>query len=426
MELVRDPLLDAVTALASARDEASVCAIVRRAARELTAADGVTFVLRQGGFCYYADEDAIAPLWKGARFPLESCISGWVMLNRQYTAIADIYTDERIPHAAYRPTFVKSLLMMPVRRENPIAAIGAYWATHHTATPLEIGVLQSLADAAALALYNVQLDGELKTALRQERNAREAAESASRLKDEFLALLSHELRTPLHVINNWLWQLKQGKTVQPDILTKALEVIERNTALQGRLVDDLLDVSRAVAGKLSIDSRLVDLAALCVVVVENGQPAARGKSISLEMGTTDNARVWGDPDRLQQVLWNVISNAIKFSERDGRVQVHVTRNGARALIEVIDNGPGVPGDFLPFMFDRFRQADSSMTRRQGGLGLGLTIVREIMALHGGTVSAESPGENQGTTIRLEFAVAEQPKAGSEVMSQALRANPPVH
>ncbi len=426
MELVRDPLLDAVTALASARDEASVCAIVRRAARELTAADGVTFVLRQGGFCYYADEDAIAPLWKGARFPLESCISGWVMLNKRYTAIADIYADERIPHAAYRPTFVKSLLMMPVRRENPIGAIGAYWATHHTATPLEIGVLQSLADAAALALYNVQLDGELKTALRQERNAREAAESASRLKDEFLALLSHELRTPLHVINNWLWQLKQGKSVSPDILKKALEVIERNTALQGRLVDDLLDVSRAVAGKLSIDSRLVDLAALCAAVVENGQPAARDKSISLEMGNTDNARVWGDPDRLQQVIWNVISNAIKFSGRDGRVRVHVKRNGARASIEVIDNGLGVPGDFLPFMFERFRQADSSMTRRQGGLGLGLTIVREIMALHGGTVSAESPGENQGTTIRLEFAVAEQPQAGSEIMSQALRSQPPVH
>ncbi|MBC8024421.1 MAG: GAF domain-containing sensor histidine kinase [Steroidobacteraceae bacterium] len=426
MELVRDPLLDAVTALASARDEASVCAIVRRAARELTAADGVTFVLRQGGFCYYADEDAIAPLWKGRRFPLESCISGWVMLNKKYTAIADIYNDERVPHAAYRPTFVKSLLMMPVRREDPIAAIGAYWATHHTATPLEIGVLQSLADAAALALYNVQLDGELKTALRQERNAREAAESASRLKDEFLALLSHELRTPLHVINNWLWQLRQGKSIQPDILTKALEVIERNTALQGRLIDDLLDVSRAVAGKLSIDSRLVDLGALCAAVVENGQPAAREKSISLEMMKTDNARVWGDPDRLQQVLWNVISNAIKFSERDGRVQVHVKLNGARALIEVTDNGPGVPGDFLPFMFDRFRQADSGMTRRQGGLGLGLTIVREIMSLHGGTVSAESPGENQGTTIRLEFAVAEQPMAGSEVVSQALHANPPVH
>ena len=426
MELVRDPLLDAVTALASARDEAAVCLIVRGAARELTQADGVTFVLRQGQYCYYADEDAIGPLWKGKRFPLETCISGWAMLNKTYAAIPDIYMDERIPHDAYRPTFVKSLIMMPVRREEPIAAIGAYWASHHEATPVEIGVLQSLADAASLALHNVQLNADLKAALRQERDARESAENASKLKDEFLALLSHELRTPLHVINNWLWQLKQGRTTQPEMLHKALDVIERNTTLQGRLVDDLLDVSRAAAGKLSIDSKLVDLGALCAAVVEVGQPAARDKSITLEMMPGDSPRVWGDPDRLQQVLWNVIANAIKFSDRGGRVQVHVVRNGSRAIVNVHDNGPGVPSDFLPHMFDRFRQADGSMTRRQGGLGLGLTIVREIMALHGGTVSAESPGANRGTTIRLEFAVAEPPKPGSEVMSQALRSQSPVH
>jgi len=126
LELVRDPLLDAVTALASARDEAGVCNIVRRAARELTAADGVTFVLRKGNYCFYADEDAIAPLWKGRQFPIDTCISGWAMIHRQHVVIPDIYSDDRIPHDAYRPTFVKSLMMVPVRREDPIAAIGAY------------------------------------------------------------------------------------------------------------------------------------------------------------------------------------------------------------------------------------------------------------------------------------------------------------
>jgi signal transduction histidine kinase len=403
-----------------------VCVIVRQVARELTEADGVTFVLRQGDHCYYADEDAIAPLWKGKRFPLESCISGWSMLNRQHVVVPDIYSDDRIPHDAYRPTFVKSLVMVPVRRENPVAAIGAYWARHHVATPMEIGVLQSLADAAALALYNVQLDADLKAALRQERDARESAESASRLKDEFLALLSHELRTPLHVINNWLWQLKQGKTLQPVILAKALEVIERNTALQARLVDDLLDVSRAAAGKLSIDSQLVQLGTLCAAAIEASQPAAREKSITLNLLMGDNPRIWGDSDRLHQVLFNVLSNAIKFSQTGGRVEVRVAREGPLASVVVKDNGPGVPADFLPHMFDRFRQADASMTRRQGGLGLGLTIVREIMALHGGTVSAESAGKDRGTSIRLEFAVAEEPQARSEVMSQALRTKPPVH
>jgi signal transduction histidine kinase len=426
LELVRDPLLDAVTALASARDDAAVCAIVRSAARELTAADGVTFVLRQGNHCFYADEDAIAPLWKGSRFPLETCISGWVMLNKRYAVIPDIYADERVPHDAYRPTFVKSLLMVPVRREEPIAAIGAYWATNHMATPVEIGVLQSLADAAALALNNVQLNADLKAALRQERDARESAEGASRLKDEFLALLSHELRTPLHVINNWVWQLRQTGRASPELWEKALDVIERNSALQGRLVDDLLDVSRAAAGKLSIDSQLVDLGTLCATVVENAQTAAREKSITLEVAPGDNPRVWGDPDRLQQVVWNVISNALKFSEKGGRVDVRVARNDARATISVKDEGAGVPRDFLPYMFDRFRQGDASMTRRQGGLGLGLTIVRELMALHGGTVSADSAGPHHGTTISLEFAIAEPPRPGGEVLSQSLRGKTPVH
>jgi signal transduction histidine kinase len=426
LELVRDPLLDAVTALASARDEAGVCAIVRRAARELSQADGVTFVLRKGNSCYYADEDAIAPLWKGKQFPLESCISGWAMLNRQHVVIPDIYSDERIPHEAYRPTFVKSLAMVPVRREDPIAAIGAYWATYHVATPLEIGVLQSLADAAALALYNVQLDANLKAALRQEREAREAAESASRLKDEFLALLSHELRTPLHVINNWLWQLKQGKSIPPMILSRALDVIERNTALQSRLVEDLLDVSRAAAGKLSIDSQIVQLGALCASVVELSQPMAAEKSIKLTATLVDNPRVWGDPDRLQQVVSNVVNNAIKFSAKGGRVEVLVAQDGALASVIIRDNGPGVPQDFLPHMFDRFRQADAGMTRRQGGLGLGLTIVRDIMALHGGTVRAESAGKDQGTTIYLEFAVAEESKRSSEMLTREPRGKQPVH
>jgi signal transduction histidine kinase len=426
VELVRDPLLDAVTALASARDEPSVCVIVRQAARALTEADGVTFVLRQGNYCYYADEDAIAPLWKGKRFPLETCISGWAMLNKQHVVVPDIYSDERVPHDAYRPTFVKSLVMMPVRRENPIGAIGAYWARHHSATPMEIGVLQSLADAAALALYNVQLDADLKTALRQEREARESAESASRLKDEFLALLSHELRTPLHVINNWLWQLKQGKAAPPGIYVKALEVIERNTALQSRLVDDLLDVSRAAAGKLSIDSQLVQLGTLCAAAIEAAQPAAREKSITLTLLAEHNPKIWGDTDRLHQVMWNVLSNAIKFSGKGGRVDVRVVRTGSQASVEVKDTGQGVHPEFLPHMFDRFRQADATMTRRQGGLGLGLTIVRELMALHGGTVSAASAGADQGTTITLAFAVAEEPQPRSEVMSQALRAKAPAH
>jgi signal transduction histidine kinase len=426
MELIRDPLLDAVSALASARDEGSVCNIVRQAARALTGADGVTFVLRDGDLCHYADEDAIAPLWKGRRFPMETCISGWAMLNKTHVIVPDIYVDERIPHDAYRTTFVKSLAMVPVRREDPVGAIGAYWARQHTASADEIGVLQSLADAASLALRNVQLDGALQSALREERNARAAAEEANRLKDEFLALLSHELRTPLHVIHNWLWQLRQNRNQPVSILAKALDVIERNAMLQSRLVDDLLDVSRASAGKLSIESKLVDLGALCEMAVDLALPAAREKNIAVEFAAADHPRVWGDPDRLQQVLSNVLSNAIKFSHRGGLVRVKLSSSGNRALVEVIDHGTGVAPEFLPHMFDRFRQANSTMTRRQGGLGLGLTIVREIMTLHRGTVTAASDGVDKGTRIRLDFAVADDPQSAGGVLSQSLRARQPVH
>jgi len=239
-------------------------------------------------------------------------------------------------------------------------------------------------------------------------------------------LLSHELRTPLHVINNWLWQLKQSKDNSVGMLARALDVIERNTALQSRLVDDLLDVSRAAAGKLSIDSKLVDLGASCETAVEIAQAAAREKNIVLELVRAEHPRIWGDPDRLQQVLWNVLSNATKFSAPGGRIEVSVIRDGSRAVIEVRDNGAGVSAEFLPHMFDRFRQGEMGMTRRQGGLGLGLTIVRELMTLHGGTATAESAGPNHGTTIRLEFAVAEEPQAQSEVLGQALRSKAPVH
>jgi GAF domain-containing protein len=168
-----DSLLETVTALASARTLDDVTRIVRSSARALIQADGVTFVLREDDNCYYADEEAIGPLWKGSRFPLQSCISGWAMFNRQIAVIPDIYKDARIPHEAYRPTFVKSLVMVPVRQEDPIAAIGAYWAQLHAATWEEQRVLQAIANAAALALRNVELYGDLRRSVEREREARD-------------------------------------------------------------------------------------------------------------------------------------------------------------------------------------------------------------------------------------------------------------
>jgi two-component system CheB/CheR fusion protein len=386
-----------------------VTRIVRRSARELTQADGVSFVLKEDGNCFYADEDAIGPLWKGSRFPLHTCISGWAMLNREIVVVPDIYLDARIPHEVYRPTFVKSLAMVPVRADDPIGAIGAYWAQPHEATLQEQQVLQAIANAAALALRNIELDANLRRSLEREREARELAERANELRDNFLATLSHELRTPLHVIQSWIWQLNRSE--QPPALKKALEVIERNVSLQSRLVEDLLDVSRAATGRLQLNTRLVDLVCACISVVEVLRLSARAMYIQLDIQQETSTFIWGDADRVQQILWNVLNNAIKFTPNDGRIVVKIARSNRQACVIVEDTGIGIEPEFLPFVFDRFRQADPGSTRRFGGMGLGLTIVKELIQLHGGTVKAASRGNGQGTSVTLEFpvpAVLDQP------------------
>jgi two-component system CheB/CheR fusion protein len=408
-----DPLLDAVRKLAFARDVESVTRVVRETARALTAADGMTFVLRDDGQCYYVDEDAIAPLWKGRRFPMDQCISGWVMHHGQPAVIEDIYADDRIPHDAYRPTFVKSLAMVPVRAEAPIAAIGAYWARPHAATPEELAVLQTLADASSLALANVDLYQELQQSLERERRARLAAEDVNRAKDEFLATLSHELRTPLNVIQGWVWTLNQPG-VPEDIARRATEALERNVRLQARLIEDLLDISRAIAGKLNLERRVVGLAGLAGVALEAIRPEAEAKGLSLKLNVEEDVPpVWADPDRLQQVLWNVLSNAMKFTPKNGSIEVDVRRGERTVLVTVRDTGVGLDPEFTAEMFKPFRQADSSSTRHFQGLGLGLAIVKRIVDLHGGTVRAASEGPDRGTAITVELPippVAEEPAA----------------
>jgi len=298
---------------------------------------------------------------------------------------------------------------VPVRHEDPIAAIGAYWAQPHEATAGEQQVLQALANAAALALSNIELYADLHRSLEREREARERAETANKLRDDFLATLSHELRTPLHVIQSWIWQLNRSEP--PPALKRALEVIERNVGLQSRLVEDLLDVSRACAGRLQLNTRLVDLASACLSVVEVLRLSARAKNIQLEVQQETSTFIWGDADRVQQILWNVLNNAIKFTPNDGRILVRISRGNRHACVLIEDSGIGIAPEFLPLIFDRFRQADRSSTRRFGGMGLGLTIVKELVQLHGGTIEATSRGQDQGTTVTLEFpvpAVLDQP------------------
>jgi PAS domain S-box-containing protein len=243
-----------------------------------------------------------------------------------------------------------------------------------------------------------RLELERGQLLESERAARAEAERQSVLKDEFLATLSHELRTPLNAILGWSQMLRPGQSSQED-LSEGLEVIARNARIQTQLIEDLLDMSRIISGKVRLDVQRVDLPSIIEAAIESLRPAAEAKSIRLRRVLDPHAGpVTGDPSRLQQVLWNLLSNAIKFTPRDGRVQIFLERVNSHVEITVTDTGQGIRPEFLPHVFERFRQADSSTTRRHGGLGLGLSIVRHLVELHGGGVRARSPGPGKGSTF----------------------------
>jgi signal transduction histidine kinase len=242
-----------------------------------------------------------------------------------------------------------------------------------------------------------RIEGERVELLERERVARAQAESVNRLKDEFLATLSHELRTPLNAILGWSHLLTSGKTT-PAMSQRALNVIRNNAMAQSQLIEDILDVSRIISGKLRLNVRAVDLAEVIGAALDSVSPAAEAKAITIERDLDPLDPIAGDPDRLQQVFWNLLSNAVKFTSRDGRVIVRLRRESGDAVVSVEDTGIGISADFLPYVFDRFRQADGTATRRHGGLGLGMAIVRYLVELHGGTVRVESDGENRGATF----------------------------
>ena len=237
--------------------------------------------------------------------------------------------------------------------------------------------------------------------LRAER-ARSEAEAANRIKDEFLATLSHELRTPLTSLLGWSSVLREAKRDEK-VLHQGLEAIDRNARVQAQLIDDLLDVSRIVSGKLNLDVRPLDLASVARAAINVVRPAADAKSITLDYSDEPGlGAISADSARLHQIIWNLLSNAVKFTPHGGKISVRVGHDGSDACVIVSDTGQGIEPEFLPRVFDRFRQADSSTTRSFGGLGLGLAIVRHLVELHGGTVSAESEGVKKGATFTATF------------------------
>ena len=378
-------LVAVVQELSFARDLEAVMAIVRRAARELTGADGATFVLRDNdGMCFYADEDAIAPLWKGQRFPMATCISGWAMLNRQSAVIEDIYADPRIPHDAYRPTFVKSLAMVPIRTLDPLGAIGNYWAERHQPTSDEVKLLQALADTTAVALENVQLYEQLEQRVR-DRTAE--LQIANKELEAFSYAVSHDLRAPLRHINGYSQMLLEDCA---DTLSEEgqshIQRIRNATQRMGQLIEDLLRLSRTTQAPVRRDE--VDLTAMVQEIVSSLQSDSPGRQVDFIIASRISA--FGDPRLLRVVIENLLGNAWKYTGKipHGRIEVgSMTAPDGKATFYVRDNGAGFDMARANKLFGVFQRLHSE--RDFPGSGVGLATVQRIIHKHGGRIWAEA-------------------------------------
>jgi two-component system CheB/CheR fusion protein len=383
--------------LSFARDLETVVVVARKAARELTGADGVSIVLRSGNECYYADEEAIAPLWKGRRFPIDTCVSGWVMTQDRAVAIADIYADTRVPHEIYRSTFVESLAMVPVRAPEPIAVIGAYWADRHEATEEQLGAMTLLADNIALALTNVELYDELSVALSREKDARRTAEAAIASKDEFLALVAHELRQPLHASLAALRMM--ASRTSGAAAEHARSVVERQLTQMTRLVEDLLDAARIVRGHVQLQVAVFDVR----VAIERAADAQRAVMAERQhdfVVTLPQQEVFvqADAARLEQVFSNLLTNAAKYTDPGGHVTVSLAVDENFANITVADTGRGIDPAAIATIFTLFARAASDVR----GFGVGLAATRRLVELHGGTIQARSDGVGRGAQFRVSL------------------------
>lgn len=260
----------------------------------------------------------------------------------------------------------------------------------------EVAALQQRSEA--LQFERKKEKGQLLL-IEREKETRIEAERANRAKDEFLAIVSHELRTPLQPIFSWIDLIRRGN-LKPEQMARGLHVIERSAKAQAQIINDLLDISRVISGKMVLDVQRVDLASMASTALELCRPDADLAGIKIFSKIDSGLFVWGDSSRLQQILWNILSNSIKYSPRGSQVEVRIERKGSSAELLVRDNGRGIAPSFLPFIFDRFRQEDSSRTRPKGGLGLGLSIVRSLIEQHGGSIRAESEGEGRGSTFKV--------------------------
>jgi signal transduction histidine kinase/ActR/RegA family two-component response regulator len=416
--------------LSAELDQQKLVQAVTDAATELTGAHFGSFfynVYNEQGAAYMLYTLSGVPREAFESFPMPRAtkLFGPTFRGEGTIRIADVRKDPRYgknpPHhgmpAGHLP--VVSYLAVPVISRSGEVVGGLFFGHPEPGAFSERHerIIEGLASQTATAMDNARLFESAQQAIREreallasEQEARREAEIASRAKDEFLGLLSHELRNPLNAILGWTRLLTSGQ-LEESTFARAIETIDRNAKLQTRLIDDMLDVSRIVSGKLRLDAQPVDLPSVINAAVDTSRPAADAKDIRIQVVLDFGAGViLGDPVRLQQIIWNLLSNAIKFTPKHGRVQVQLERVNSHVEITVSDTGPGISEDFLPFVFERFRQADSTASKKHGGLGLGLSIVRHLVEMHGGTVVAGNRMDQSGAvfSVRLPLMVVRSP------------------
>ncbi len=370
-----------------------------------------------------ADPDAGALLAELQRYVPDwtsSQPAAQALRSRQTLVIPEVTEDTLVSTACderhlalMRQLHPRSAVAVPMTtRQRIVGAITLVRTTPgHPYDAGDVAMAEELARRAALAVDNAALYTDAE-------QARTQAEEANRAKDEFLAVLSHELRTPMNAVYGWARMLQIGQ-IDPGMTPRALDAIVRNAHVQLQLIDDLLDVSRIISGKMRLDIRPVDLHRVLESALDAVRPAAQAKMLRLQSLLDPSAGpVNGDPDRLQQVVWNLLMNAVKFTPKEGRIQLTLQRVNSHLEIVVSDTGVGIRRELLPVIFDRFKQGDTGSTRTQGGLGLGLALVRHLVELHGGAVTAESAGEGQGATFRVKL-----PLVAAFVESKGERVHP---
>ncbi len=384
-------LVSVVQRLSLARNLSAILDIVRHAARNLVGADGASCILRDGENCFYAEEDAIGPLWKGRRLPMSNCIGGWAMLNRQPAIVKDITQDARIAQELYRSTFVKSLLMMPIRTLAPIGAIGVYWARPHRATAEEVELLQALADSTAVAIESAELFTSLEQRV-TERTSEVHRRSAqldvlNRELEAFSYSVAHDLRSPLITIDGFTQVLLEGYGNRLDDTGRGhLERICGGARRMHRLINDLLELSKVVRAPMSHGS--VDLSRIANEIARRLRESAPERVVSVQIA--DNLGVEGDSGLLQIALENLFSNSWKFTSRTANARIEfgsrIDRSGRKAFY-IRDNGAGFDPRHAANLFSPFRRLHPES--QFPGSGIGLAMVQRIVHRHNGEIWAEA-------------------------------------